>query len=68
MQPVISCGGSGPRIWMLSRAGFPKQLLYVTGNEVVLQQVAKRLIGSAKEKLLLDWTSRYTFSYLFASN
>lgn len=26
-QPVILCGGSGTRLWPLSRAGFPKQFL-----------------------------------------
>jgi nucleoside-diphosphate-sugar epimerase len=41
--PVILCGGSGTRLWPLSRAGFPKQFLSLTGNESLFQQAAQRL-------------------------
>lgn len=30
--PVIICGGSGTRLWPLSRTGFPKQFLCLTGS------------------------------------
>ncbi|MBK9521649.1 MAG: mannose-1-phosphate guanylyltransferase/mannose-6-phosphate isomerase [Rhodocyclaceae bacterium] len=43
VQPVILCGGSGSRLWPLSRAGFPKQFLCLTGNESLFQQAAVRL-------------------------
>lgn len=43
VQPVILCGGSGTRLWPLSRSGFPKQFLCLTGNESLFQQAAKRL-------------------------
>lgn len=43
VQPVILCGGSGTRFWPLSRAGFPKQFLCLTGTESLFQQAAKRL-------------------------
>ena len=42
-QPVILCGGSGTRLWPLSRGGFPKQFLSLTGNETLFQQAALRL-------------------------
>jgi mannose-1-phosphate guanylyltransferase/mannose-6-phosphate isomerase len=42
---VILCGGSGTRLWPLSRAGFPKQFLALTGNESLFQQAAQRLVG-----------------------
>ncbi len=42
-QPVILCGGSGTRLWPLSRTGFPKQFLCLTGNESLFQQAAQRL-------------------------
>jgi mannose-1-phosphate guanylyltransferase/mannose-6-phosphate isomerase len=45
VTPVILCGGSGTRLWPLSRAGFPKQFLSLTGNESLFQQAAKRLVG-----------------------
>lgn len=41
--PVILCGGSGTRLWPLSRTGFPKQFLCLTGNESLFQQAAQRL-------------------------
>ena len=43
VQPVILCGGSGTRLWPLSRTGFPKQFLCLTGNESLFQQAAQRL-------------------------
>jgi mannose-1-phosphate guanylyltransferase/mannose-6-phosphate isomerase len=45
VQPVILCGGSGTRLWPLSRAGFPKQFLSFTGKESLFQQAILRLIG-----------------------
>jgi mannose-1-phosphate guanylyltransferase/mannose-6-phosphate isomerase len=43
VQPVILCGGSGTRLWPLSRSGFPKQFLCLTGDESLFQLAAKRL-------------------------
>ena len=43
--PVILCGGSGTRLWPLSRSGFPKQLLCLDGDLSLLQQTAQRLMG-----------------------
>lgn len=45
IQPVILCGGSGTRLWPLSRSGFPKQFLCLAGAESLFQQAAKRLVG-----------------------
>ncbi|MBV2235638.1 MAG: mannose-1-phosphate guanylyltransferase/mannose-6-phosphate isomerase [Sterolibacterium sp.] len=49
ITPVILCGGSGTRLWPLSRTGFPKQFLCLTGDESLFQQAARRLtnLGSA---------------------
>jgi mannose-1-phosphate guanylyltransferase/mannose-6-phosphate isomerase len=49
-QPVILCGGSGTRLWPLSRTGFPKQFLCLTGKESLFQQAAHRLanLGNAE--------------------
>ena len=43
IQPVILCGGSGTRLWPLSRSGFPKQFLCLTGDDSLFQLAAKRL-------------------------
>ena len=50
VTPVILCGGSGTRLWPLSRTGFPKQFLCLTGNESLFQQAALRLtsLGSTE--------------------
>ena len=47
--PVILCGGSGTRLWPLSRTGFPKQFLCLTGQDSLFQQAAARLgqLGNA---------------------
>jgi mannose-1-phosphate guanylyltransferase / mannose-6-phosphate isomerase len=44
VTPVILCGGSGTRLWPLSRTGFPKQFLCLTGNDSLFQQAAQRLV------------------------
>ena len=36
-------GGSGTRLWPLSRAGHPKQFLALNGEKTMLQQTAERL-------------------------
>jgi mannose-1-phosphate guanylyltransferase/mannose-6-phosphate isomerase len=49
--PVILCGGSGTRLWPLSRAGFPKQFICLTGHESLFQQAAKRLSDLANNAI-----------------
>ena len=49
--PVILCGGAGTRLWPLSRTGFPKQFLCLTGNESLFQQAAKRLAGLGNDSI-----------------
>ena len=43
VQPVIMAGGSGTRLWPLSRAGFPKQFLVLSGHTSLFQQAVSRL-------------------------
>jgi mannose-1-phosphate guanylyltransferase/mannose-6-phosphate isomerase len=45
MQPVILCGGSGTRLWPLSREYHPKPLHAVNGERTLLQQTALRCQG-----------------------
>ena len=46
LQPVILCGGSGTRLWPLSREQYPKQLLALAGEETMLQATASRVDAS----------------------
>ena len=43
-RPVILCGGSGTRLWPLTRAGFPKQFLCLTSNQTLFQEALGRLL------------------------
>ena len=45
IHPVILCGGSGTRLWPLSRALLPKQFLPLAGPRTMLQETALRLAG-----------------------
>ena len=40
---VVLAGGSGTRLWPLSRVSMPKQLLALNGSETLLQQTARRV-------------------------
>ncbi|MCQ0031959.1 mannose-1-phosphate guanylyltransferase/mannose-6-phosphate isomerase [Burkholderia glumae] len=41
--PVILCGGSGTRLWPMSRGGYPKQYLKLIGDDTLIQQTARRV-------------------------
>ena len=43
MKAVVMAGGSGTRLWPLSRAAHPKQFLALHGEETMLQATFKRL-------------------------
>ncbi|MDH3688468.1 MAG: mannose-1-phosphate guanylyltransferase/mannose-6-phosphate isomerase [Gammaproteobacteria bacterium] len=43
--PVILCGGSGTRLWPVSRKLYPKQLHALAGTQSLLQQTLSRLAG-----------------------
>lgn len=43
IQPVILAGGSGSRLWPLSREIYPKQLLHLTGSRSLLQTTLERV-------------------------
>lgn len=47
ITPVILCGGSGTRLWPLSRKSYPKQFVPLVGEETLFQASVKRLSGGA---------------------
>ena len=51
IQPVILCGGSGTRLWPLSRAGFPKQFLVLSGTSSLFQQAIERVNGLGNSEI-----------------
>ena len=48
LYPVILSGGSGSRLWPLSRASYPKQLLPLMGEDSLLQETAGRVSDRAR--------------------
>lgn len=49
--PVILAGGSGTRLWPLSREQHPKQLIELVSDESPLSATARRLNGIANASL-----------------
>lgn len=45
IYPTILCGGSGTRLWPLSRKSYPKQFVPLLGPETLFQASARRLHG-----------------------
>ena len=56
VTPVILCGGSGTRLWPLSRAGFPKQFLVLSGKTSLFQQAVERVNGIASNDISVGET------------
>jgi mannose-1-phosphate guanylyltransferase/mannose-6-phosphate isomerase len=46
IHPVLLCGGSGTRLWPLSRKSHPKQFVKLLGKESLFQSSARRLSGT----------------------
>ncbi len=45
ITPIILCGGSGTRLWPLSRKSYPKQFVPLIGEQTLFQTSATRLSG-----------------------
>jgi mannose-1-phosphate guanylyltransferase/mannose-6-phosphate isomerase len=48
IHPVILCGGSGTRLWPLSRKAFPKQFIPLLGDKSLLQLTLERVAPLAR--------------------
>ncbi len=61
ISPVVLCGGSGTRLWPLSRAAFPKQFVPLLGEKSLLEMTLERLsafgsvlcVGSEDHRFLI---------------
>lgn len=59
--PVIMAGGSGTRLWPLSRGNYPKQFLKVCGEHTMLQQTVFRLSGMNHSAPMLICNEEHRF-------
>ncbi|MEQ9886769.1 mannose-1-phosphate guanylyltransferase/mannose-6-phosphate isomerase [Pectobacterium zantedeschiae] len=59
--PVIMAGGSGTRLWPLSRALYPKQLLALHSDVTMLQATISRLAGFESEAPLVICNEAHRF-------
>ena len=61
MIPVILSGGSGSRLWPLSRKAFPKQFLALTAEQTLFQQTIERLAFEGMQAPLLVYNKEHRF-------
>ena len=61
ITPVIMAGGSGTRLWPLSRTAFPKQFLALTSQLTMLQETAARLQGMSGAGALVICNEEHRF-------
>lgn len=68
--PVIMAGGSGSRLWPLSRQQFPKQFLTLFGNHSMLQTTVHRLKGieHAPAMVICNEEHRFNVAEQFRAN
>ncbi len=61
IHPVLLCGGSGTRLWPLSRKSYPKQFAGLLGEETLFQASARRLSGEGFAAPLVVTGSDFRF-------
>ncbi|WAJ38966.1 mannose-1-phosphate guanylyltransferase/mannose-6-phosphate isomerase [Pseudomonas sp. GOM7] len=61
MIPLILSGGSGSRLWPLSRKLYPKQFLPLTGSATMLQQTLQRLAPEGMHKPIVVCNEEHRF-------
>ncbi len=62
ITPVILCGGSGTRLWPVSRKSFPKQFIDLIGEGSLFQQSAQRMSGIGFAAPLVVTNSDFRFT------
>jgi len=53
ITPVVLCGGSGTRLWPMSRKSYPKQFLPLVNNQSLLLQTLKRVAAINKDLMMV---------------
>lgn len=62
MKAIILAGGSGTRLWPVSRKNYPKQFLKLNGSTSLLRQTAERLIKNVSpEDIVVITNNDYKF-------
>ena len=61
ITPVLLCGGSGTRLWPLSRKSYPKQFTPLLGPLSLFQEAAKRLSGDGYGDPIIVTNSDFRF-------
>lgn len=61
IHPLLLCGGSGTRLWPLSRKSYPKQFAKLTGEDSLFQASAERLSGDGFAAPLVITGSDFRF-------
>ena len=61
IYPVILCGGTGTRLWPLSRRSMPKQFLNLTGEDSLFQEAILRVSGPDFSAPLVITANDYRF-------
>lgn len=54
ITPIILCGGSGSRLWPLSRQHYPKQFLKLVGDKTLFQQSIDRAIALVNNEIQIE--------------
>ncbi len=61
LYPVVMAGGSGSRLWPLSRVLYPKQFLCLKGDLTMLQTTVNRLHGVECESPVVICNEQHRF-------
>lgn len=62
ITPVILCGGSGTRLWPVSRKAYPKQFAPLLGAESLYQATLRRLSGPGMDRPLVMTNDAFRFT------
>ncbi len=61
ITPILLCGGSGTRLWPLSRKSYPKQFVPLVGETTLFQASAARLSGEGYAAPMVLTNSDFRF-------